>query len=647
MGLFLGFAEEEEKLPDFNPELEKKTDKKPEGNIIALNSLEHELLLRKEKIRALDEPDETLSVLARQLETEISNMKKGKADSEALERGKEMLSMLDSRLAEKNHPLKELQRKMKKEGFVSEKTESGDEDSFKLPEPDPEPVSVGSEEKAEEKPDTDNIDFGLSEPIEEGVEMEEQSFAKEEEKIKKNMEEKLENAKEPVEEKSASKSEPEPEKKTGGEGVVEEGYFEPGADEKKETEERPEPKPEPAPTLKAGLGKTTGVDPLRAKELLQSSIDVLLDAQLESGAIIPVASQKSYIHVYPRDHGFAILALLHAGKDEEAKKALEFALLHQDKKNGNFPQRWDEAGNNTSHKNPQPDATALVLYAFAKYVLQKNNIAFAEKNWGKIEKGIDFLVDSMVSDKNLVYTKSSVHEFPPEEEGYEIWTNAVCTAAFRELSKVSEKIRVEYEPLKKENLLKDSLVEYMWNSRTKSFAKSIRVKESSSVSIGPDASALALSFFDVFPVSESRLKTTVELIDEKLWHKSYGGISKYVRVDGRELGGFGASPLFTLFLADYYTKAGDKEKAGKYINWAVSMSFNGLLPERFSTKEDFEGYVSDASDAGLLNREVMKMINATRAHEDFKNGVAHISEPFTMAHAAFIIAWKNYQEKFL
>lgn len=642
MGFFLGFADSEEKLPPFSAG-KVSANGKPEGNIIELNRLERELLERREKIKALDEPDETLSVLAGQLEGELSKLKKGKASEGALERAKELLSLIDDKLEEKNSPIKELQRKVKKKPAVMDSSEAveksseeskpgGQEESASLP-------ATGSDEalaSGAEPPVVDD-DLGGIKPVEReieegGIEMEEQSISKKEEEIKSEMESKL---------KEVESNEPET-------GEVVEGYFEPGSPEKKDsTEPAKEEQPSKEPPEVKEPSKPEPMNAGSAEELFNSSVEVLLKAQLETGAIVPCGTEKAYLHVYPRDHAFCALALLKAGKDEQAKKALEFALSHQDKKNGNFPQRWDESGSNTGHKPPQPDATAMVLYAFSQYVLEKNNVDFAERNWDKIEKAIDFIIDSMVSDKNLVFTDSSIHEFPPMERGYEIWTNALCCAVFRELSKVAEKIKVEYEPLAKENVLKDSLLEYMWNSRKNTFVKTIKIKESSSVVIGPDASALALSFFDVFPASDKRVKSTVKLIDEKLWHKGYGGISKNLAFMEVERGGFGASPFFTLLLADYYTKAGDKEKAEKYINWAANMAFNGLLPEHFATKEDFEGFVSDASDAGLLNRELMKMINSTRSHPDFKNGVAHISEPFSLAHAAFIIAWKNYEKKFL
>lgn len=614
---FIGLVESNEKTPDFSmgKAVESSaSDTESSNNIIELNKLEKELAEKKKQIRKLKEPDETLSVLVNQLESELGKLKKGKADQEALDKGKELLSMINDRLEEKGSPIKELQRKVKK---PAQKQES-------------------KERKGVEKMKKDKI-------------------KKEEEKIREAMQSKLDEQKqkqreeevfEEVEEDLFEEELPTKTPRNQSE-EVEEGYFEPGEKKEKETPKKEKKPQKKKPPKKPKPSGKTEMDIDKAEALYKASVNQILKAQLDNGAIVSSTAEKSYLHIFPRNHGFCTLALIKAEKFDNAKKAIEFALKHQNSKNGSFPQRWDEAGNSTGYKPVESDATAMVLFAFAKYVLEKNNVDFAEKNWDKIEKAVDFLVGRISSEKNLVSSPASVHQFPSIEKGYEIWTNALCCAAFRELSKVAEKIKVDYEPLFQENKLKDSLLEYMWNSRLKGFVKSIKIREANSVVLETDASALALSFFDVFPPKDKRLNQTIESVDKKLWFKPFGGISRFERVEGREIGGFGASPFFTLLLADYYTDTEQREKAEKYLSWTINTSFDGLLPEHISTKEDFEGFVSDFSDAGLLNRKIMKLINKTRSHPEFEKGIAHIQEPQSIAHAAFIIAWNNYKQKFL
>ncbi|MCX6802405.1 MAG: hypothetical protein NT067_04830 [Candidatus Diapherotrites archaeon] len=607
--------------------------------------LEQTLLRRKDQANSMDEPDGALIALINQLDSELKEKKQGKADEKALERSKDTLAMIDERLHGTDWPVRELQNKVRK-AAAGESREA-------MP---------AARKAPEETKMAANFDV-----------------KKEEEKIRKAMEAKLREAGQAQKEDMFEEAEPEDleaggsaEPAQGKAAVVEDDLFEPeesrsgapepldeAAEESFEEEFEETEKPakaekkaaeQPSKKEKKEVSRDSfkgTVDLEKAEFLYKASVNQLLKAQLENGAIIPTSSEKSYLHIYPRDLAFCTLALVKAERFDEAQKALDFALRHQDRKTGCFPQRWDEAGNNNGYKPVQPDATALVLYAFAEYVLEKNNVDFAEVNWDRIEKAIDFLNSKIVSDKNLVFAPSSVHEFPPMEEGYEIWANAVCCAAFRELSKVAEKIKAEYLPLSKENALKDSMLQYLWNSRKQCFVKTIRLSESSSVMLWPDASVLALSFFDVFAPNDKKIVSTIKLLDEKLWHKSFGGISKFGPVEGVEKGGFGASPFFSLLLADYYIKAGDREKAEKFLNWVISVGQAGSLPEHVSTKEDFEAFVLDFGDAGLLNRNTMKQINSVRESGDFKNGIARITDPFSMAHAAFILVWKNYKEKFM
>ncbi|MEM0360388.1 MAG: hypothetical protein QXK06_03600 [Candidatus Diapherotrites archaeon] len=636
----MGLAEWSEQKGFFAKSTPKKaatTDSEAEWN-----KIEQALLRRKEQANSMEEPDSALISLINQLDSEIKSKRQGTASEQSLQHSKELLEMIDERLHGTAWPVKELQKKLKKPAL------SEMEEIVPVAEKKPEETKMGSS-------------FDVK---------------KEEESIRAAMEAKLKAAEQEQAKQSSKTAIEQPsniETHKSNASIVEDDLFEPEEppkdapepldeaetevfeEEFEEVEEKPEEKPKPEKkekreekpkkeTLRDFKGK---IDVEKAEFLYKASVNQLLKAQLENGAIIPTTSEKSYLNVYPRDLAFCALALVKAERFDEAKKALEFAFKYQDRKTGSFPQRWDEAGNNTGYKPVQPDAAALVLYAFAEYVLDKNNTDFAEMNWDRIEKTVDFLNSKIVSEKDLVFAPSSIHEFPPMEQGYEIWANATCCAAFKNLSRVAEKIRVDYAPLSKENVLKDAILQYMWNSRKQCFVKAIRIGESSSVMLWPDASPLALSFFDVFPTNDKKMASTVKLIEEKLWHKSFGGISKFGFVEGIEKGGFGASPFFTLLLSDYFIKTGDREKAEKFLGWVISIGQSGSLPEHIATKEDFEAFASDFSDAGLLNRNTMKQINAARESQEFKQGVARITEPFSMAHAAFIIVWKNYKEKFL
>ena len=386
-------------------------------------------------------------------------------------------------------------------------------------------------------------------------------------------------------------------------------------------------------------------DSSRAEELFNNSIELIVNSMLDSGAIPKVANIKVH-YIYPRDHLLATLGLIYAGRFEEAKKAIEFAFKGQNRHTGALPQRWDVHGNDASYRKVECDCTALLLYVFAEYIEKSSDYAFAEHYWEKAEKAVDFINSKLIPGKNLVLTPNSVHDYAPIDYGYEIWCNSLCVASFSKLNRIAEKLRVRYEPLDNENLIKEAIITYMWNSRLQTFVKTIKVEDAKAIIIGPDASTLALSFFRVFPLDDERIKGTVIFVEENLKYEALGGIRDYAEHYGREWTGVGANPLFTAMLADYYIGISEREKAEQYIKWLCSAAFENKLPKYIASKQDFEALVSDLNDAGLLDRETLALIESTRKHEDYANGYAHIMEPYLPAHGIFAVAWSRYKEKF-
>jgi tetratricopeptide (TPR) repeat protein len=405
--------------------------------------------------------------------------------------------------------------------------------------------------------------------------------------------------------------------------------------------------PEQQVVVEPKLSMPTRLDFDKGEELFEESLKFLESLQLENGGCLATNVQEKYPYIYPRDHAFCTLAFVAGERYTNAKKALEFALKGQNVRDGSFPQRWDQLGKDASYKPVQIDATALMLYALAKYVQSTSDVGFAENNWEKLAKAVDFINSRIVASKNLVSTPSSIHEFPPLEHGYELWTNSACCAALTELSKVADIIKVRYEPLDADNIIKEGILSYLWNSRLKTFIKNIRVKESNSVVLHPDASLAAVSYFDVFPASNDRVKSTISYIESNLWHKKLGGICRVPKEHSFAVGGWGPWPFFTLLLAEHYTKLGDKERASFYLSWVVNIAYNNQLPEHVSDKEEFEHSEADFKDAGLLRKDTMTRLENAKKHPAYmQKGVAYITVPFGMPHAEFVVAWQNFKQRF-
>ncbi|MBN1941240.1 MAG: hypothetical protein JW772_03600 [Candidatus Diapherotrites archaeon] len=387
----------------------------------------------------------------------------------------------------------------------------------------------------------------------------------------------------------------------------------------------------------------------KSEALYSKSKYVLRKVQLKSGGLSASPKGTRYTYVYTRDHAIMIPAMLQAGIEEEAKKAIDFAL-EAGKGYGLYPQRFNFRGKEASYKPTQVDATGLVLIAIGKYYRKVRDKKFLKKNWKQLEKHAKAIIKNIDKKRGLVYSPNSIFEFPPLEAGLDAWVNSICYAALREmffLGKQLGKNRVIYK--KNAEKIKKGILQHMWNARTKSFLKTIRVGYSSSI-VETDASDYALSYFGVLPDTDKRIISTYRRIERELWHTKLGGICRCKKEWGRNTGGFGAWALYTLMGARHFIARGNKKKADKYINWVLSHNDNLLIPEHITTKRDLLEYERDYTSAGLLQTrpDIQLMIrNSKRQKRYRKHGYAYSVTPLAWSHSEFILTWNAYKKKFL
>jgi len=401
------------------------------------------------------------------------------------------------------------------------------------------------------------------------------------------------------------------------------------------------------------------IDVKKADRIYDESINLLRKVQLNNGGCLATEEKKRYPFVYPRDHSLIILGFLSAGLYEKAKKALSFILnTHTGK--GAFPQRVDKNGYDASYKPIQIDGTGLVLFSLAKYVEKTNDFNFAKKHFPRVKKAVDYIVKNSYENIEgtyekqkynlkmpLIYTPNSLHEYPPTEAGLEIWSNCICCAALLQIYKLSEKIDdVTIECKTYAEKVKNGILKFMWNSRRKTFIKTIRVRESSSVLIDADVGKYAIADFDILADKDERVISTVTDIEKNLWHQKLGGLCRYPKYKGRNNGGWGPWPNYTLMLCRHHINVGNRQKVEQYLNWVINIAYDHKLPEHISLVNEFEEYVQDFKESGLLRQDRKTMIKNARNHPTYKNGVAYISLPLAWPHAEFIRTYNLYKKKF-
>ncbi len=113
-----------------------------------------------------------------------------------------------------------------------------------------------------------------------------------------------------------------------------------------------------------------------------------------------------------------------------------------------------------------------------------------------------------------------------------------------------------------------------------------RTMNNGKIDFTPDSSVLSLINLDVLPPDDPTIKSTVNNIVSRLWVPDTGGLARYEkdfyqRRDNRyDIPG---NPwiITTLWLADYYIKIKNFDKARDLISWVVNHSeASGILSEQ-------------------------------------------------------------------
>jgi len=401
------------------------------------------------------------------------------------------------------------------------------------------------------------------------------------------------------------------------------------------------------------------IDIERADKIYDKSIEVLKEVQLGNGGCLATYKDERYPFVYPRDHSMIIQGFLSAELFDEAKKGLEF-ILNTRSDNGAFPQRVDTNGKDASYKPIQIDGTGLVLYTLSKYVEKTKNYDFASKYFDRIKDAVEYIIQNSYENIEgtyekkkhnlvtpLIFTPNSVHEYPPTEKGLEIWANSICCAALENIFRLSEELNEKKIECKEyADKVKKGIFKYMWNERKKTFVKTIRVRESSSVLVDSDVAKYAVADYGLLEDSDDRVINTVTDIENNLWNQDLGGLCRYPKYEGRNNGGWGPWPNYTLMVARHHIRVSNKQKADQYMRWILDISYENKLPEHVSTVDEFEEYVKDFKQAGLLRKDRKKMIENARNHPKFKDGIAYVTLPLAWSHAEYIRTYNLYKKNF-
>jgi GH15 family glucan-1,4-alpha-glucosidase len=308
----------------------------------------------------------------------------------------------------------------------------------------------------------------------------------------------------------------------------------------------------------------------------------------------------TYAYVWPRDAALTAYVLDMAGYSSFTRKFydLVFRKLFE---NGYLFQKYNPDGTwgSTWHSwtartkksfNIQEDETSTVIWAFWNYFTKSRDYDMLRNIYHIIREAADFMVNFRDEKLKLPLETFDLWE---EKLGVHTYTVASVYAGLKAASNFANVVGDE-ENMKKWNdaaeEIKNSLKNYMFDKERGIFYKFVNIDDGKITSVDKtvESSILGIVTFDVFDIDDQIVTSSINEITNKLWVKNIGGLARYEndfyqRIEGDYNGIPGNSwVITTMWLAQYYAKKKDMNKAKELLVWAENHSISGLLPEQIN-----------------------------------------------------------------
>ncbi len=314
--------------------------------------------------------------------------------------------------------------------------------------------------------------------------------------------------------------------------------------------------------------------------------------------------RDTYHYMWPRDGARSALALDMAGDGNVAQRFFSFCnrivreegyFMHKYLPDGSLGSSWHPWLRNGKIELPiQEDETALVLHSLWKHYELTRDVEYIESIYNTlIARSADFLVSYRYRDTYLPYPSYDLWE---QYYGISTFTcgavyGALCAASnFASLlGKHESADRYSKAALS----IKRAIGKYLYNDERKMFYKMIRVdNDRMEYDQTLDISSLfAMYAFNVFPVTDKRIKESMETLESELLQKSGScGMPRFERDDYFRVGE-DAPPnawiVTTLWLAQCYIRKAKKEEdfepVKKWLLWAAEHALpSGVFSEQLN-----------------------------------------------------------------
>lgn len=310
-----------------------------------------------------------------------------------------------------------------------------------------------------------------------------------------------------------------------------------------------------------------------------------------------------YAYCWGRDAAFITEALDEAGLYKASERFYDWAVRVQDS-DGFWHQRYHMNGSIAPSWGIQIDETGSILYGMLKHYLQVKDLNFLKKVWPSVEKAVAFLEKFIDEDTGLPLPSFDLWE---ERMGEHTYSTAAVIAGINAAVEMGGYLGIPAADLERWKLnskkMQDAMEKQLVDKDRGVFLRSVRTKlnpwgpepspltvtirvnskgffrEVSSVDPRMDISLLGpvIPFSILDPKHETVSRTASE-IEDSLYCRNTGGILRYE--DDTYAGG---NPwiISSLWLALYYIKINNYQKAREYFHWVLKCATHlDLLPEQ-------------------------------------------------------------------
>jgi glucoamylase len=311
--------------------------------------------------------------------------------------------------------------------------------------------------------------------------------------------------------------------------------------------------------------------------------------------------RDTYSYVWPRDGARAAYALVRAGYIDIPRNFFRFCaniltddgyLLHKYNPDGSLGSSWHPwLAGDQSVIPIQEDETAIVLWALWQHFHRYHDVDFIRLLFRPfIIRAADFLEAYRAEDSGLPKPswdlweeRWGVHTYTVAAVYGGLWAAANFAKAFGEHG-----LGAKY--LKAAGDLQQAARTLLYSTREGRFGRTFD-PDARTLDLTVDASLSGVAAFDLLPVDDPMVTSTMEQVAQRLAVRTdMGGIARYERDPFLRVSDDARAPgnpwiPCTLWLCQYRIKAArssaDLETAGEWLDWAVRRARpSGLLPEQ-------------------------------------------------------------------